>query len=174
MGRLGLRKGEYMLATVHRAENTDNPARLRAVFDGLREIGASVQVVLPLHPRTRQVLQQEADRSVGGLLLTDPVGYLDMIMLEKHARLIATDSGGVQKEAFFYHVPCVTLRAETEWTELLQSGWNRLVTPASGSQVAAGIRAMLDAPRPTAHPAFYGDGNAALLISEHLSGPIGF
>jgi UDP-GlcNAc3NAcA epimerase len=102
------------------------------------------------------------------LLLVEPVGYLDMIQLEKHSRLIATDSGGVQKEAFFYGVPCVTLRTETEWGELVESGWNRLVPPESADRVASGIRESLGIRGLPVAP--YGDGRAAQRIAAVLSG----
>ena len=168
MRRLALKGTAYVLATIHRAENTDNPTRLHAVFDELTHVARHIPVVLPLHPRTRKELGQAAGESVGKLMLIDPVGYLDMVILERNARLIATDSGGVQKEAFFYRVPCVTLRTETEWTELVQSGWNTLVPPQSGNQVADRVLAALDAPRPVPCSAFYGNGDAATRVTEHL------
>ena len=113
---LGLEPCGYVLATVHRAENTDDPARLEAVFEGLFRVAAELPVVLPLHPRTRKALERLGwlERAREQLRLIEPVGYLDMVALEKNARLIATDSGGVQKEAYFFGVPCVTLRDETE------------------------------------------------------------
>src|SRR5262249_57951985 len=122
-------------------ENTDAPGRLRSIFAGLREAARVVPVLLPLHPRTRAVLRDERLAEAGGadLRLIDPVGYLDMVRLERHARLIATDSGGVQKEAFFYRVPCVTLREETEWVELIELGWNRLVPPTDVAAVRDGV-----------------------------------
>jgi len=130
--QLGLPPRGYILATVHRAENTDDPGRLRAILEALAEVHQEVPVVFPVHPRTRK--RTEAFGLEGYLkkvLALEPVGYLDMVMLEKNACLIATDSGGVQKEAYFYRVPCVTLREETEWLELLESGWNRLASPRS-------------------------------------------
>jgi UDP-GlcNAc3NAcA epimerase len=168
MHELALEGRPYVLATIHRAENTDDPNRLRALFEGLTQVARHIRVVLPLHPRTRKALGQVTSQSIGDLILIHPVGYLDMVMLERNARLIATDSGGVQKEAFFYGVPCATLRTETEWTELVQSGWNTLVPPQSGNQVADRVLAVLDAPQPVQHPLFYGDGQAALRIAQHL------
>jgi len=123
--RLGLEPRGYVLATVHRAENTDDPARLEAVFEGLSRVAAELLVVLPLHPRTRKALERLGwlEHARERLRLIEPVGYLDMVALEKNARLIATDSGGVQKEAYFFGVPCVMLRDETEWVELIEAGW---------------------------------------------------
>jgi len=167
LGRLGLEPKGYVIATVHRAENTDAPARLQAVFQGLATVADEIDVVVPLHPRTREALRR-AGLDTGRVVLTDPVSYLDMMMLLKNARLVVTDSGGVQKEAFFHHVPCVTLRDETEWTELVDLGWNRLVPPRSAEAVADGVR---DAMRPQA-PADaqpYGDGRSAARILEILS-----
>src|SRR5205823_4879649 len=110
-----------------------------------REIGADVPVVLPLHPRTRAILHKnpELEKLTLGLRLLSPVGYLDMVALEKNARLIATDSGGVQKEAFFHRVPCVTMRAETEWVELVEMGWNRLAPPTNQATIVQALRAAL-------------------------------
>ena len=129
---LGLAPGRYALATVHRAENTDDPRRLQQICRGLAETAAAMPVVFPVHPRTRAALERAgiglADRP--GLTLCDPVGYLDMTMLEKSAALVVTDSGGVQKEAYFHGVPCITVREETEWTELVDLGWNRITPPA--------------------------------------------
>lgn len=115
----------YILATIHRAENTDDPHRLGEILNGLAS--AELPVVWPLHPRTKNRLNKFGLRLPANFRAIDPVGYLDMVMLEKHAYLIATDSGGVQKEAYFYQVPCITLRDETEWVETVESGWNKLV-----------------------------------------------
>jgi len=133
LNRLGLKPKEYILATIHRAENTDDPRRLRAIFEGLAEVDQEMKVVLPLHPRTRVVLVEVGlyDKVARSVCLIEPVGYLDMVMLEKNARAIATDSGGVQKEAFFHRVPCLTLREETEWVELVDLGWNCIIPPTS-------------------------------------------
>lgn len=165
MGTLGLSAGSYVLATVHRAENTDVDSRLLAIVDGLEAVARDIPVVWPLHPRTRAVLAR-LGRLPRSLHLIDPVGYLDMVQLEKHAAVIATDSGGVQKEAFFYRVPCVTLRDETEWVELVAAGWNRLLSPASGERVSAAIRAAIGTVGQPIEP--YGQGDAAKRIVERL------
>ncbi|HJZ92527.1 MAG TPA: UDP-N-acetylglucosamine 2-epimerase (non-hydrolyzing) [Gemmataceae bacterium] len=172
--RWGLTPGNYVLATIHRAENTDDPARLTAVFDGLTEVAKRLPVVLPLHPRTRAVLKREDKATDGnGLRIIDPVGYLDMASLEKHARLVVTDSGGVQKEAFFHRVPCVTLRDETEWVELVELGWNRVVPPISATAVRDGVQASLDGgPRRDPPTDLYGGGRAAERIVQTLAGGV--
>jgi UDP-GlcNAc3NAcA epimerase len=144
--RLGLSPKKYIMATIHRPENTDDPSCLRLIFEGLRMAAAQLPVVVPLHPRTRAALKRESllEELAKYVRLIDPIGYLDMVMLEKNARLIATDSGGVQKEAFFYKVPCVTLRKETEWVELVDLGWNCIALPATDpSEVRAVISAAL-------------------------------
>ena len=170
--RLGLEPAGYVLATVHRAENTDEPERLAAIVDGLAAVSADIRVVWPLHPRTRAVLQQTGryQSLAQQVTLIDPVGYLDMVQLEKHAALIATDSGGVQKEAFFYQVPCVTLRAETEWVELVDSGWNLLVPPSSAELVAQSVLGAIGSRGRDVRP--YGDGQAAQAIAEILGSQI--
>ncbi|WP_275395077.1 non-hydrolyzing UDP-N-acetylglucosamine 2-epimerase [Spiribacter vilamensis] len=126
----GLNKGEYVLATIHRAENTDDPERLGAIMTGLEAAAQERPVVLPLHPRTRAAMAREGFEPQH-IRLIEPVGYLDMVALESNAAVIATDSGGVQKEAYFHGVPCVTLRDETEWVELVEMGWNELAPPGS-------------------------------------------
>jgi UDP-GlcNAc3NAcA epimerase len=167
---LALAPKTYILATVHRAENTEDGARLRSIMDGLACLAREGPVVLPLHPRTREALIREAllDELRTALKLIPPVGYLDMVMLEKNARLIATDSGGVQKEAFFYRVPCVTLRSETEWVELVELGWNRLAPPTDGEAIAEVARGCLDTTGKQAD--LYGGGNAASCIVALLNG----
>ena len=118
----------YYLATLHRAENTDNPKPLKSILSALNEIAKDVPVILPLHPRTKKMIKANRFFSEAqGIKLTDPVPYLDMLKLEKHAKAILTDSGGVQKEAYWFGVPCFTLRDETEWIETVRSGWNVLV-----------------------------------------------
>ena len=166
---LGLRPGEYVLATIHRAENTGDRGRLKAILGGLREFAATARVVLPLHPRTRKLLAADPELAAMSSELTtiDPVGYVDMTALEKNAGLIATDSGGVQKEAFFHRVPCLTLRDETEWVELLQLGWNRLCSPASSSVVFEALQAAFGTSGdPHAEP--YGTPDAAERIVRRL------
>jgi len=125
---LGLRPGGYFLGTVHRAENTDRPERLQRIVGAFNDLAASTApVVFPVHPRTRKLLDAGGWELAPAVRTIEPVSYLDMLMLEKHARAILTDSGGVQKEAFWLHVPCLTLRDETEWVETIDAGWNTLV-----------------------------------------------
>lgn len=166
--RLGLPRKGYILATVHRAENTDDPLRLRTICGALQHVAREYPVVVPLHPRTRAALAGtgQAPALTQGLLLTDPLGYLDMVALEAHALVIATDSGGVQKEAYFHEVPCVTLREETEWVELLATGWNRLAPPDNEVHVAQTILAAVGT---RGEPcALYGNGEAAMRIAAAL------
>jgi len=171
LARHGLNAGNYVLATIHRAENTDDPQRLAAIVDALCAMARTRPVIWPLHPRTRNILDRLGlmDKARAGITLIDPVGYLDMVQLEKYAVLIATDSGGVQKEAFFHQVPCVTLRDETEWVELIDAGWNRLADARSEADLQAALQAALTAPRQAVQP--YGDGTAARRIVEALSRP---
>jgi len=161
---LGLEKGNYILSTIHRAENTDDLRRLRAIFQGLAIVAGEIPVILPIHPRTQKALVnlKSFHRIKKRLRIIKATGYLDMIMLEKNARLIATDSGGVQKEAFFYKVPCVTLRTETEWVELVKLGWNTTVSPTSEKNVADKILSHLDRKGKHAFP--YGRGDASKRI----------
>lgn len=165
---LGLSDKQFVLATVHRAENTDDPERLASIFEGLRQTAAQLPVVLPLHPRTKDRLRRGSVPLdiPAGLHLVDPVGYLDMIMLESHAAAVATDSGGVQKEAFFFGTPCVTLRNETEWVELVQLGWNRLCPPTSASGVSTAVLSAIGTRGTDATP--YGAGDAAEKIARAL------
>ena len=157
----------FILATIHRAENTDDPTRLAAILTALRQ--APLPVLLPLHPRTRaRIAEQGLEALLRGLTPCEPLGFLAMVLLERQAALVVTDSGGVQKEAFLQGTPCVTVRTETEWVELLECGWNRLADPADP---AAMVRVMqeqlaLDASQP--RPPLYGDGHAAKAIVAHL------
>lgn len=168
LDRLGLEPGGYALATVHRAYTTDAPERLRRVLSALDGLG--LPVVMPLHPRTRSRMDAfEIPDPGGSLRLVDPVGYVDMLALETHARRILTDSGGVQKEAYWLGVPCITLRPETEWVETVEQGWNRLVDVEPDA-----IRAAAEAedwPTGTPEPLF-GTGRAAERIVDELeAGP---
>ena len=125
--RLGLSPGSYDVATVHRAENTDSDDALGRVVTYLSARGGRRRLVVPLHPRTRQALNDRGlSLTAPGVTITEPLGYLDMCWLVHHARVVHTDSGGLQKEAYFHRVPCVTLRDETEWIETIEHGWNRL------------------------------------------------
>jgi UDP-GlcNAc3NAcA epimerase len=166
---LGLTDGGYVLATCHRAENTDNPSRLAGIVDALREISRETAVVLPLHPRTRAVLEgQGLGERMGDIRAIDPVGYVDMVRLEQSAAAILTDSGGVQKEAFFYCVPCLTLRDETEWVETVESGWN-VLCGADSSRILDAWR-HLGAMRRERGTQPYGRGDAAQRIVALLAG----
>ena len=160
--RLDLETGAYFLATTHRQENTDDENRLAAIFQALGALPAPV--VLPLHPRTRKALDAAGIRPWENIRLLDPVGYIEMIGLEKNARAILTDSGGVTREAYFLGVPCVTLRDDFEWPETLAGGWNVLAGADPEAIVAAAIR-----PRPGGPPeSGFGDGRAAAKIIEAL------
>lgn len=173
---LDLEAGGYAVATVHRAENTDDEGRLAAVMDALGEVAARLPVVLPLHPRTAAALEAAGGggEAAPGLHLVAPVGYRDMARLQSAARLVVTDSGGVQKEAFFHRVPCVTLRDETEWVELLEAGWNRLASPSRGREhLVATIAEALAAPLPPEpEEPLYGDGRAGARICDRLLRPL--
>lgn len=162
-----LAEKSFILATVHRAENTDDGDRLEAILAGLGEAG--LPVCMPLHPRTSRRIS-ELGLVVGpSIHLVDPVGYLDMLRLLDAARLVVTDSGGVQKEAYFARTPCVTVRTETEWPELIGAGWNRLAPPTDAGCVRAAIAAALAAERPSQAPPFYGAGDASTIIAETLA-----
>jgi UDP-GlcNAc3NAcA epimerase len=164
LASVGVEPGRYVLATVHRAENTDDPQRLRAIVTGLDQVAESMPVVLPLHPRTAGRLKAEG-LAFSKVRTIAPVGYLHMVALESQAAVIATDSGGVQKEAFFYRVPCVTLRDETEWRETVDLGWNRLASPAVGG-IAEAVAGALGSRGTEAEP--YGDGRSAEAIARIL------
>ncbi|MEA4935975.1 MAG: UDP-N-acetylglucosamine 2-epimerase (non-hydrolyzing) [Paludibacter sp.] len=120
-----LRLSQFVLGTIHRQENTDDPVKLKAIVKGLNDINKQVRVVVPLHPRTKHILDQMGIRIE--FTTIEPVGYFDMIMLLKSCEMVITDSGGVQKEAFFFEKHCITLREQTEWVELVDHGFNRLV-----------------------------------------------
>ena len=159
--RLGLVEKGFLLATVHRAENTDNPARLRAILDAFAALDEPI--VFPVHPRTQaRIAKLESQLATRNSQFTNlksiaPVGYLDMVRLMQAARMILTDSGGIQKEAYWLGVPCVTLRDETEWVETVQAGWNVLAGVDTG-RITAAVREFV---LPESRPALYGDGRAA-------------
>lgn len=162
---LKLVEGNYVLATCHRAENTDDPLRLRGIVEALAIIARQMPVVLPLHPRTRKLLaEQGLSAALGAVKVIDPVSFLDMVRLEQSAQAIVTDSGGVQKEAYFFGVPCLTTRDETEWVETVDAGWNRLV----GADAEVIVSAYAALQRPVARPLLYGDGHAADRILDLL------
>lgn len=159
-----LETGSYLLITVHRAENTDQPERLQEIIAALNQV--QIPAIFPVHPRTRSKLDALDLRLTNPLVqLVEPVGFLDMLQLEVHAKKIVTDSGGVQKEAFFAEVPCITLRDETEWVETVQSGANRLVG-ADQSKILAAIESFtVDF---NSLPPIYGNGQAAEEIVGYL------
>jgi UDP-N-acetylglucosamine 2-epimerase len=152
---IGVKKGQYLLATVHRSENTDDPTRLAGIVEAFNAVGETI--VFPVHPRARKVIAESCQRFAPHFKMIDPIGYLDMVMLTASARLVLTDSGGLQKETYWCEVPCVTLRDETEWVETVDAGWNMLV----GSNAQAIVNAVRTFAPPAARPALYGDGAAA-------------
>lgn len=168
--RFSLSPQGYILATVHRPDNTDDPARLTAIVRGLDGVAKHLPVVMPLHPRTRKAIEALKLKDSSQVRWIDPVGYLDMAMLEQNAALVATDSGGVQKEAYFYGVPCLTLRGETEWIELVERGGQQLHVPVDAHSLATTMRQMLTtAPCPTPDIDLFGDGHAAEKIAVALA-----
>jgi len=161
--RFRLERGAYVLVTLHRKENTDDPNRLASIIEGLSS--SNDPVILPLHPRTRKRIAEFGLKLGSPIRVVDPLGYLDMMLLERNAKLIATDSGGVQKEAYFHGVPCLTLRNETEWVELVELGVNRLVG-ADADTIAKGLHEHVFATSPTD---IYGFGTSAELIADYLT-----
>jgi UDP-GlcNAc3NAcA epimerase len=158
----------YYLATLHRAENTDNPKRLKSILKALNEIGKDTIIIFPLHPRTKKMMKvyhlfPEAER----IELIDPVSYFDMLKLEINAKAILTDSGGVQKEAYWFRVPCFTLREETEWIETLESGWNILVGTRT-KRIVEAIKQRLGRKRTPTGIKIFGDGKASEKIVQIL------
>jgi UDP-N-acetylglucosamine 2-epimerase len=157
----------YVLATIHRNYNTDDEQRLRSVLACLGSV--PLTVVFPLHPRTRAALERFALTPPANVQLREPVTYSEMLTLERGATAIATDSGGVQREAYLWGVPCITVREETEWVETVETGWNTLV----GADPQA-FAAAFERPRPSERPPIFGDGHAAeriaALTAEHLNG----
>jgi len=173
LAALGVPERGYYLATLHRPVNTDDPARLRRLVEELERLDAPV--VLPVHPRTAKALDAAGLAGTqGSLRPIGPASYLDMLTLERHARAILTDSGGVQKEAYFFGVPCITLRAETEWVETVEAGWNVLVDADAARlrEAIARVGAWDGSGAPFggagARRDLYGDGHAAEAIADIL------
>lgn len=159
-----LEKGGFVLATLHRAENTNDLNRLKAIVEALNEISRSVKVVLPLHPRTRAFLKSNSLELKAELI--DPVGYFDMLALLDGCRMVLTDSGGLQKEAYFFEKYCITLRDQTEWVELVEAGANSLA--GASSEKIISLFHTHQATRVKLNPALYGDGHAAAKIVDAL------
>lgn len=160
--RLVLQPKNYALMTIHRPANADSPERLQALMEALK--ACEYPVIFPVHPRTHRLVNQVFTLKNHPVQLVDPVGYLDMMVLEKNARIIVTDSGGIQKEAYLHKVPCLTVRPETEWVETVADGWNTLVNDRIGE-----LPALIDEPPiPRQWSAHYGDGRAAEKITEIL------
>jgi UDP-N-acetylglucosamine 2-epimerase len=159
---LEIERGKYYLATVHRAENTENPERLRSILLCLEEINDLI--IFPMHPRTANALEHFQLDLPRNVCVVDPVGYLNMLILQKYAMAVLTDSGGIQKEAYFLGVPCITMRNETEWIETVETGWNVLVDVDPEE-----VKTSINKPKPAEHPlSIFGDGKASDRIAEIL------
>lgn len=158
---------DFVLCTVHRAENTDNITRLTEIFDALEEIAETNQVILPLHPRTKKVLEAN-NRKLKNITIIEPVGYLEMVWLLSHCSMVMTDSGGLQKEAYFFNKPCITLRDETEWVELVQNKFNVLVG-ANKCKIIEAYQKKSDIFSKNYDVGLYGKGNASATIINYLS-----
>jgi UDP-GlcNAc3NAcA epimerase len=161
--RLQIESKRYSLVTIHRAANTDNLDRLENIIKALNQV--SETVIFPLHPRTQKVFST-INVNTEHIHVIEPVGYFDMLVLEENARLIATDSGGVQREAYYLSIPCLTLRDETEWVATIETGWNKLV----GADQTLILDNWLNFVHPSDHPPIYGLGNSAKLIAEIING----
>ena len=159
---------QFILATIHRAENTDDPERLTSIFNALNKISNDIPIILPLHPRTKKIISNlQFTTNNSQLIFIDPIGYLEMIYLLKRCSLVMTDSGGLQKEAFFFKKPCVTLRDETEWVELVENGFNKIVG-ADEDKIIAGYQEMSKIKK-NYNINLYGNGEASKkFISELL------
>lgn len=168
LDELELNDVDFLLTTIHRAENTDDEQKLFDIFKNLELISRKIILVLPLHPRTDLALNKiKFDRSKSSIRFIDPIGYMDMVLLEKKAKVIITDSGGVQKEAFFHKTPCITLRDETEWTELIELKVNQLIKDFNDLEKAVKKSLELNSAYFDAEDIF-GDGNSAEKIISAL------
>ena len=174
--KLKLQKDNYILATLHRDNNTDQPERLSAIFAALYKIVEThgIDIVMPLHPRTAKLLDQNlpaallsAIRKNTAFKIIAPVSFLEMIALEKNCRMVMTDSGGVQKEAFFFQKPCIIFRHETEWTELVSCG-SATIVDADAARIAAAFELYFDRADQLQFPLLFGDGKAAHFICNEL------
>lgn len=166
---LGLKAKGYILATCHRAENTSTEGQLKTILSAFSKVASEIlPVVWPLHPRTKKLISslQEFVNLSKSVIVIDPVGYFDMLALERNAALVMTDSGGVQKEAFFFQVPCVTLRTETEWTELIEAKWNRLASPSDAEAIYNAAKAAIGSRGFDVQP--YGAGDSSQKIARAL------
>ena len=163
LAKFGLSAGGYLLATVHRSENTDDPEKLRSIIDAFNAV--SEPILFPIHPRSRKMLKQGGFVLKPNVRVIDPLGYFDMVVISSYARAILTDSGGLQKEAYWLGVPCITLREQTEWIETAESGWNRLVG-ADRDKILTAIQSFRP---PVARPSLYGDGKTASRCVELLA-----
>ena len=173
INRLNLNEKQYVLATIHRDSNTDQPERLNAIFTALIELSKEIRIVLPLHPRTAKLLKtnleaekQEQVFSTTNITLIPPISFLEMVALERHAQLVMTDSGGVQKEAYFFRKPCIILRPETEWVEIVQTG-NAILADADEVRIMQAWKHFKDNP-PCEFPEIFGDGHAAEFMLEKM------
>lgn len=181
--RLGLTPKQFVLATIHRPANTDSAENLSSIFRALLDIaegkvsGEGMKVVLPLHPRTRKLLPEKLSADLlarveacANMLLIDPASFFEIIRLEKHARVVMTDSGGVQKEAFFFGTPCVILRPETEWVEIVQAGAG-ILADADYERIMAAYRELSG--KTVQFPPLFGDSHAAEHILEEIMAYLG-
>lgn len=164
LDELGFNSGEYILTTIHRAENTNDINRLKNMIEALNESGE--KVILPLHPRTKKFISDYGLTFNENIKVIDPIGYLEMLMLEENSKMIVTDSGGVQKEAYFMGKPCITMRDETEWVETVQSGWN-VVVGTDKEKILYNIKNFK--PSKDQEPIF-GDGKASYKILDMING----
>jgi UDP-N-acetylglucosamine 2-epimerase len=161
---------QYYLVTLHRAENTDDPRRLKSILRALNEIGKDMPIIFPLHPRTKKVIKTyHLIPETRNIRLIEPASYLDMLVLERNARAILTDSGGVQKEAYWFKVPCFTLRDETEWVETVKSGWNILVKPGE-KKIVETVRNLKAMKRLSGQKGIFEDGKASERIIRIMAG----
>jgi UDP-GlcNAc3NAcA epimerase len=169
--QLQLKPRQFVVATLHRQENTDVPERLTEILAALARFSEIMPVILPIHPRTSKIASAipEAEKALGSLIVLEPLGFFDMATLLSSAALAVTDSGGLQKEAYFYKVPCVTVRDETEWVELLDMGWNRLPDSISSDGIFSAMKAAIHAP-PGSDAMPYGFGDAAGAILDVITG----
>ncbi len=158
---------KYILATVHRQENTDDDCYLRSIFQAFNLISTDIPIILPLHPRTKKALAEYAIQSTDEVQLVEPVGYLEMLYLLKNCKLVMTDSGGLQKEAYFFEKPCITMRFETEWTELVENGYNIITTP-NLEKITNAVEKMLNTELDFSKK-LYGKGKTAELIVKNLA-----